>query len=95
LTRCWHPLERGRFLLREWDDEFVIYNADTATTHLLDPVAAALVLTLREAQGPLTLGELDAMLLSHDPANKLSNESPLIPALAELERIGVADSSES
>ena len=43
---CWRPLRPDALCWREWDDEFVVYNDDTGSTHHLNALGGEVMLAL-------------------------------------------------
>ena len=43
---CWRPLRPDALCWREWDDEFVVYNGDTGSTHHLNALGGEVMLAL-------------------------------------------------
>jgi PqqD family protein of HPr-rel-A system len=59
--QVWRPLTPECLAWREWDDDLVIYNDATGSTHHLDPLGAEVLLALlRSPQG------IDAIAVAHD-----------------------------
>jgi len=90
LSPAWKLKAPSEIRVREWDDEFVVYDGHTASTHLLGPAAAAILLTLLEAEQALTRADLLENLGIEDPAG--SDVAPadgdaLVSILNELEQI--------
>ena len=78
---------------RELDDELVLRNDVTGSTHLLDSLGAELLLTLIRAKTSLTSDELAAMLATEGEAPQ--EISPSIEAmLSEFQRLGIAEPSD-
>lgn len=69
-SRCWRVVAPERLAVRTWDDEAVVYDDATGSTHLLAPLSAAALAALLAERLPMTaramgraLGdESDAML---------------------------------
>lgn len=45
-SEVWRPLRPQAISLREWDDEFVLYNDDTGSTHHLNSLGGEVLLAL-------------------------------------------------
>ena len=86
----WRIADAESLAWRELDDELVLRNDLTGSTHLLDSLGAELLLTLLRAKMPLTSAELAAMLASEGEAPQ--EISPSIEAmLSEFQRLGIAE----
>ena len=57
----WSLVRSGRFQIREWDNEIVVYDSRAGDTHLLDPLASAVLSLLQSS--PQTSGTLVRMLI--------------------------------
>ena len=77
---------------REWDGEFVVYNSNTGSTHLLDSVAAVILRRLCSAETGATLGELaDALEVDGSFEEKQDCVAPIAKLLEDFERLGLAN----
>ena len=78
---------------RELDDEVVLRNELTGSTHLLDSLAADLLLTLVKADAAPTAAELAAALASagETPRELLSS---IEATLSEFQRLRIAEPSD-
>jgi PqqD family protein of HPr-rel-A system len=89
---AWAARDSSGIHLKEWNGEFVVYSELSATTHLLAPATAAVLLALIESPAPLTIAGLRQRLelepVSGDPATKSESESAALAGiLNELEHI--------
>jgi PqqD family protein of HPr-rel-A system len=73
--------------LREFDDELVVRNAMTGSTHLLQPLAAEALALLMEAGDGMTAAEL-ADRLGDEAAGGIAAMESL---LQEFKRLGLAE----
>lgn len=72
LNPKWQVAGGKEFLLRSWDDEFVVYNGATGDTHLLGLVAAQVMLKLQQTpMDAARLAEWVAPLLQTEPDDEL------------------------
>jgi PqqD family protein of HPr-rel-A system len=55
-SQLWRPVNGFSLHWRLWDDQYVVYNAGSSHTHILDPVAALIIQNL--TKGPLETGAL-------------------------------------
>jgi PqqD family protein of HPr-rel-A system len=96
LSKKWKLSRRSDVHLKEWDEEFVVYNGFTASTHLLGPAAAAVLLTVIESDTAVTVTDLlDHLGLSgrdgHDvPAGGADAVGSILNELEQIELIEVA-----
>lgn len=78
---------------RKLDHEVIVRNELTGSTHLLDSLAAEVLLTLVTAKSALSAGELAAAL-----AGEGETEPELLPSieatLSEFQRLGIAEPSD-
>ncbi len=58
MSKRWQASRRSDVHLKEWNEEFVVYNGFTASTHLLGPAAVAVLLTVIESDTPVTVTDL-------------------------------------
>ena len=93
-TKSKWVLCRGRSLLqRTWDEEAVVYDPFSGSTHLLDPVAAAVLHTLSAGDGSVT--SITQSLLAEFEADSEEDVLASVHAsLAKLQDIGLARSAE-
>lgn len=78
-TRSWQLCDRSALLMRNWGEDFAVFNPLSGHTHLLDSTAGALLQAL--ASGPLSETDLQRVL-----AAKLGfeEEEPLEVPLGQL-----------
>lgn len=77
--------------IREWDDQFLVFNPLTASTHLISPSAQEVLQTLREASAPLSLPELGGLLAGSAQVDG-AFLTELGTCLQEFEDLGLAES---
>lgn len=58
MSKRWQASPRSDVHLKEWNEEFVVYNGFTASTHLLGPAAVAVLLTVIESDTAVTVTDL-------------------------------------
>lgn len=88
----WRIPDARSLAWHELDDELVVRNDVTGSTHLLDSLGAELLLTLMRAKTSLTSDELAAMLAAEGETPQ--EISPSIEAmLSEFQRLGIAEPS--
>ena len=61
----WQPSAPDLLAVREWDDEFVVYNEATGDTHHLGTLAGALLLTLLDHPDGIAEQALVAETMRH------------------------------
>lgn len=96
ISRQWRAISSDRLIWREWDDEFVIYNENTASTHLLEPVMAAVLQQLSSEQCFIETNVLERRMFGEIPekmSNNIEATFSLEPILTELEHVGLVESS--
>lgn len=93
----WQIDRSGARSWRAWDDEVVVYNQRTATTHQLGPAASAVFLTLADSD-PVTeqdiLSRMDAREERARPATA-DEMKHLRDILDSLQSLGLAESRAS
>ena len=79
---------------RDLDDEVIVRNELTGSTHLLDSLAAEILLTLISANRALSAGELAEALAGSEG----ETEPELLPSieatLSQFQRLGIAEPSD-
>ena len=87
----WRVVPRTALTWREWDDELVVFNHETGSTHLLDELAGTLLRKLSEAEDAATVVDLVAALMD-DPGASDQQECAraVTAALTEFARLGLA-----
>jgi len=58
----WRRVPRDAIVWREWDGEFVVRNERSGSSHLLGPLAAAVLQTLLDADDTLSVADIAARL---------------------------------
>ena len=79
---------------REWDGELVVYLDELGSTHLLNPYAGAVFLTLLHSGPQLSLDDLIERLDEDDSVHagippQARDRAPVRQVMAEFERIGL------
>ena len=54
----WQPLRPQALCWREWDDEFVVFNEDTGSTHHLNALGGEVMLALLRHPDGIGVGDL-------------------------------------
>jgi PqqD family protein of HPr-rel-A system len=88
----WRSVPVDAIVWREWDGELVVRNERTGSTHLLGPLAGAVLRVLLEADAVLSLAEIAARL--DDPPNIVSDpalHAAIEEVLSEFHRLGIAE----
>ena len=92
----WHSVPGHALVWREWDDEVVVFNQETGSTHLLGELAGEVLRLLVGAQCGATVDALAVDLT--DAANGADAEvwAPAVAqVLSDLERLGLAQPEKS
>jgi hypothetical protein len=77
----------GTMLFRDWGSEFAVFHDATASTHLLDADAAALLLKLHELGQEIEVGDLGRMTFESQLSD---DELPILSeALRRMAQIGL------
>jgi PqqD family protein of HPr-rel-A system len=80
---------------REWDDELVVFNHETGSTHLLDGLAGAVLHELTAAGSGVTQADLVAVLTDDPSAQDRQEFANAVTAiLADFSRLGLAHAEE-
>jgi len=93
---CWQPLRPRALCWREWDDEFVVFNDDTGSTHHLNALGGEVMLALLRHPDGIGVGDLVRDLESRfetDGDVELSSE--IEHALMQLAKLEIAASHEA
>jgi PqqD family protein of HPr-rel-A system len=86
----WQLAAPDELYVHVWDGEVAAYNGATGDTHLLSPLAAAILQSLQRA--PATLTELVEQVTSLDspyPAHELRRYVDLV--LGDLRKLGIVE----
>ena len=87
----WSAVPADALAWRQFEDEIVVRNARTASTHHLEGLSAEVLRALIEVGGPVTVDELAARLgLEGDNAAD-QWRSAIQEVLREFERVGLAE----
>ena len=88
----WRGAPTTALACREWDGEFVVYDCNTGSTHLLDSLAGMILRHLCAAEGGATLGELaDALEVGADVEGRQDCIALVAKVLEEFDRLGLAN----
>jgi PqqD family protein of HPr-rel-A system len=87
----WRSVRADAIVWREWDDEFVVRNERSGSTHLLAPLAGSVLQVLLEADGALSVVDIAARL--GDPVAAAGPEvyAAIDAVLSEFKRLGLAE----
>ncbi len=89
----WRLPSGSQFDWRKWDDDCVVFNPHSGSTHLLSEAGAAVLFALRDAGQPMTIKQM--ALYFSDGANENNRADDLTiqleTSLAEFERIGLVE----
>jgi PqqD family protein of HPr-rel-A system len=88
----WRSVPVDAIVWREWDGEFVIRDERSGSTHLLGPLAGAVLRVLLEAEALLTVAEIADRL--NDPRSTASApdlQASIDEVLSEFRRLGLAE----
>ena len=89
----WQPLRPQALCWREWDDEFVVFNDDTGSTHHLNALGGEVMLALLRHPDGIAIGDLVRDL---EPRFETSGDVELAAeiqhALAQLAKLEIAAS---
>jgi PqqD family protein of HPr-rel-A system len=88
----WRSVPVDAITWREWDGEFVVRNERSGSTHLLGPLAGAVLRVLLEAEAGLCVAEIASRL--KDPPSAASGSSlnaAIDEILSEFRRLGLAE----
>ena len=90
MTTLWTCTPPGRFLIREWDGESVIFDLFSNDTHACDRLATALIRELSD--GPSTAARISQVLTAVADWGDHANFAATTRAtLEDLERLGVIE----
>ena len=88
----WHTVPRSDLIWRELDDDLVVLNARSGSTHLLEPLAAEVLLTLADADAGMSITDIVARLRDGAAADETSEWFSAVEAvLSEFRRLGLAE----
>ena len=92
----WQPVRPRAVCWREWDDEFVVYNDDTGSTHHLNALGGEVLLALlRHPEGigiADLVGDIEARF---ETADGVSLADEIDQTLTQLAKLEIAASRES
>jgi PqqD family protein of HPr-rel-A system len=88
MVRSWRVCPGQALHCREWDDEVVLYNDLSGSTHLLDGAAFDLLLTLQvQPADPVTLAATLADRFDADGADLAAVIDDMLAALGRLDLV--------
>ena len=88
----WRCMPYDAIVWREWDGEFVVRNERSGSTHMLAPLAGAVLQVLLGADGALSNAEIVSGLGDQLAALEVSDRCDAIDAvLSEFRRLGLAE----
>jgi PqqD family protein of HPr-rel-A system len=86
----WHAVPDAALAWREWGGQTVVFNAETGSTHLLNPLAAEILRRLA-TQGPTSAFALGAGLVDEGDGDDPAKWTRAIAQiLSEFMRVGLA-----
>jgi len=88
----WRSVPVDAIVWREWDGELVIRNERSGSTHLLGPLAGAVLRVLLGAEAALSAADIAARL--DDPQNSAADpalHAAVEEVLSEFRRLGLAE----
>jgi PqqD family protein of HPr-rel-A system len=89
----WSPVSPDALARRDFDGDIVVRNARTGSTHLLERFPAEVLRALMEAEGPLSVADLEARLrlrcVRVDDDEQWS--TAIEEVLSEFHRLGLAE----
>ena len=86
----WHTVPRETLSLRTFDEELVVRNGATGSTHLLQPFAAEVLTLLLQANEGMTAAEL-ATRLGNEARDGAAAIAAMEDLLSEFKRLGLAE----
>jgi len=87
----WRSVPPDAIVWREWDDEFVVRNERSGSTHLLAPLAGSVLQVLLEADGPLSVADIAARLGESAAVVAPDKYAGIDAVLSEFKRLGLAE----
>ena len=89
-------LASTELLWRWWGDDFVVFDASTGGTHLLDSVAGHVVMALRDAEGLTVDALFDAVFAGDaaagEPSMRAEERAALTGLLEQLQALDLLES---
>ncbi|WP_394789424.1 HPr-rel-A system PqqD family peptide chaperone [Rhodoferax sp.] len=89
----WHSVAPDQIVWRDFDDEFVIFNQQTGSTHLLSGMGAAMLQALLDTPDGLSLADLQTQL-TIDAESSVDSDliaESLQSVLSSFEALGLAE----
>ena len=87
----WHAVEPRAIAWRQWDDELVVYNDSTGSTHHLSPLGGALMLALLRQSSGIEMAALVRDIAGrNDTVEEALLSSEIESALTELAELRLA-----
>lgn len=88
----WRSVPSDTIALCEWDNEFVVRNERSGSTHLLGPLGGRVLQVLLQADAALSIADIATALDdSSDPVAAPDRDAQIHAVLAEFERLGLAE----
>jgi PqqD family protein of HPr-rel-A system len=89
----WSTVSADAIAWREFDGDIVVRNARTGSTHLLERFPAEVLRTLLEADGPMSVADLEARLRLRAAGDEDSEQwsKAIEEVLNEFCRLGLAE----
>ena len=92
----WQPLRPQALCWREWDDEFVVFNDDTGSTHHLNALGGEVMLALLRHPEGIGLGDLVRDLEpGFETADNVQLSAEIEHTLAQLATLEIAASRQA
>lgn len=85
-------MDHDAIVWREWDGEFVVRNERTGSTHLLGPLAGAVLQVILGADRTLSSAEIISGLRDQAALDTADPETEIEAVLSEFQRLGLVDS---
>lgn len=85
----WHTVSPESLIWRELEGELVVRNAESGSTHLLEPLAGEVFRALVEAEAGVSVSELVARLRDDDRP-EAEWTAAIAAVLAKFEQLGLA-----
>jgi PqqD family protein of HPr-rel-A system len=92
----WQPLRAQALCWREWDDEFVVFNDDTGSTHHLNALGGEVMLALlRHPDGVGVADLVQDLETRFETAGDVELSSEIEHALRQLATLEIAGSGDA
>ena len=91
----WHTVRPDALAWQDLDGELAVHNADSGSTHLLEPLSGEVLRILIEAGCSMSVPQLVARLRQDSTVEDISEWSAAVEAvLCEFKRLGLAESEQ-